>query len=295
MSFFEFPHTRTYDSDLGWLIKSMKELLDEYNALMAWKNQHDIDYRALALRVTALENNIATFEAEIERRFAALETDFDNRFNTLEVQLTNKINFMLAEAIAEIQRQIGDMRQQISNLSSELTRQRIYLEGRIKATGDYSIQYTDDKIQALINSLPEIMTVVVFNPVRGEVTSIQEAINDIYDLGRVEGLTALEYDSLQLTAAEYDALELTAFEYDRYAKTLLEEAGYIKNPYHYMISPFTGDVVPLQTVITELATLHKVYALTADEYDLKELTASDYDALELSAYDYDWHGKELIA
>ena len=70
---------------------------------------------------------------------------------------------------------------------------------------------------------------------------------------------------------------------------------YIKNPYHYMISPFTGDVVPLQTVITELATLHKVYALTAEEYDLKELTATDYDALELSAYDYDWHGKELIA
>ena len=35
MSYFEFPHTRTYDSDLGWLIKSMEELLDEYNALMA--------------------------------------------------------------------------------------------------------------------------------------------------------------------------------------------------------------------------------------------------------------------
>jgi hypothetical protein len=26
MSFFEFPHTRTYDSDLGWLIKDYKTL-----------------------------------------------------------------------------------------------------------------------------------------------------------------------------------------------------------------------------------------------------------------------------
>ena len=37
MSFFEFPHTRTYDSDLGWLIKKMEELLNEYNELVSWK------------------------------------------------------------------------------------------------------------------------------------------------------------------------------------------------------------------------------------------------------------------
>ena len=73
MSFFEFPHTRTYDSDLGWLIKSMKELLDEYNDLIAWRDQHDIDYRALLSRVTALERNIITFEAEMNRRFSGIE------------------------------------------------------------------------------------------------------------------------------------------------------------------------------------------------------------------------------
>ena len=295
MSFFEFPHTRTYDSDLGWLIKSMEELLNEYNDLIAWRDQHDIDYRALVTRVTALERNITAFEAEMNRRFSAFETDMDRKFNTLEVQLTNKINLMLAEAIAEIQRQLGFMKQQISNLSAELTNQRIYLEGRIEATEEQCTSYTDDKIQELIDSLPEILTVVVFNPVKGRVTSIQEAINDIYDLGRVEGLTAFEYDSLLLTAEEYDALELTAYEYDRFARSILEQAGIIKNPYHYMISPFTGEYVTLQTVIEDLATLHRLYALTASEYDALEFTSEDYDTLEISAYDFDWHGKELIA
>ena len=28
MSYFEFPHTRTYDSDLGWLIKTVKKLTE---------------------------------------------------------------------------------------------------------------------------------------------------------------------------------------------------------------------------------------------------------------------------
>lgn len=31
MSYFEFPHTRTYDSDLGWLIKAVEELKEKLN------------------------------------------------------------------------------------------------------------------------------------------------------------------------------------------------------------------------------------------------------------------------
>lgn len=37
MSFFEFPHTRTYDSDLGWLIKDYKHLTELYETLDQWK------------------------------------------------------------------------------------------------------------------------------------------------------------------------------------------------------------------------------------------------------------------
>lgn len=37
MSFFEFPNTRTYDNDLGWLIKNVKTVVDAVQALEAWK------------------------------------------------------------------------------------------------------------------------------------------------------------------------------------------------------------------------------------------------------------------
>ena len=36
MSFFEFPHTRTYDSDLGWLIKDYKTLDELLDAIISW-------------------------------------------------------------------------------------------------------------------------------------------------------------------------------------------------------------------------------------------------------------------
>ena len=36
MSYFEFPHTRTYDTDLGWVIKNVNTLDDVIKALNEW-------------------------------------------------------------------------------------------------------------------------------------------------------------------------------------------------------------------------------------------------------------------
>ena len=41
MSNFEFPHTRTYDSDLGWLIKCCKTVQDTLKTLEEWKAEVD--------------------------------------------------------------------------------------------------------------------------------------------------------------------------------------------------------------------------------------------------------------
>lgn len=47
MSFFEFPHTRTYDSDLGWLIKTVKKVCEEVENLDTWKVTHEEEYNQL--------------------------------------------------------------------------------------------------------------------------------------------------------------------------------------------------------------------------------------------------------
>ena len=45
MSFFEFPHTRTYDTDLGWLIKKVTSYDETIEALNTWieTNEPKID------------------------------------------------------------------------------------------------------------------------------------------------------------------------------------------------------------------------------------------------------------
>ena len=47
MSFFEFPHTRTYDSDLGWLIKEMRKIIDETGSSSEWKSKVDAELEEL--------------------------------------------------------------------------------------------------------------------------------------------------------------------------------------------------------------------------------------------------------
>ena len=283
MSFFEFPHTRTYDSDLGWLIKTMKNISDEYAELISWKNNHETDYYQLLSRVNNLENEINTFETQITAAFDELK-------NNLEEYIYDQVHEALAQLIIEL----GDVRLQIQELRSDVTRYVLELQGSIDAHDSVLRNWVEARLQQFIDDIPDLTTVNVWNPVKGYLTSIQEAVNDLYMLTRLSGLTAGEYDALQLTAAQYDALDLTAFEYDNYAKDILGMQGIYKNPLYYMNSPFTGLYVPIITVINELAHLHKADALTAAEYDALDLSASDYDAYDLTAYDYDWSGKLLL-
>ena len=61
----------------------------------------------------------------------------------------------------------------------------------------------------------------VFDPTTGLKSPLQVVIDNLYNLGRTDALTATEYDALELTATDYDAYELTAYSYDQNGKTLL--------------------------------------------------------------------------
>ena len=56
MSFFEFPHTRTYDSDLGWLIKDAKTTDDLLKALNEWAANAEIRLEDIEAFKDALNN-----------------------------------------------------------------------------------------------------------------------------------------------------------------------------------------------------------------------------------------------
>ena len=171
---------------------------DEYNALMSWKTQHESDYNNLLNRVTSLENSVNGFINEINQRF-----------NQLENELETEIYTQIQAALASLNIELGDMRAQLVSLRTDLTRAILDFNSRIEAEDTLIRDYIESRLQAFIDSIPDLTTINVYNPVKGYITSVQEAINDLYDVGRSEALTAIEYDSMGLTASEYDALQLT--------------------------------------------------------------------------------------
>lgn len=281
---YDFPHTHYYDSDLRELIRMYNEVTSDYSNLVKWMEEHKAEYDELNNKVNQLQSKLDSIIADI-----------DAEFEKLKNELSEEIFIQINELKTEVINQLTDMSNRLLEMQKELTDAINEQIGIIEGYNDYLRRYVDAKLEEFIESFPDLHTVYVYNPIKGYQTDIQTAVNDLYDLGRSYGLTASEYDSMGITANEYDALALTAIEYDQYGRDYLERAGLIKNPFHYMSSPFTGKYVPLEVVINELAALHKDDSLTATEYDALELTADYYDSLELSAYDYDWHSKTLVA
>lgn len=146
------------------------------------------------------------------------------------------------------------------------------------------------QIQLLKNSIPDLTTVYVISPYSGNLITVQEAIDELWNNLRVYALTADEYDRQQWTAKEYDDFNLTAYQYDYYAKEYV-----YADPRFYMFSPWTGERVFYQDVIMHLVELHRTNALTATAYDTKKLTATNYAGKNVTAYNYDWNGKTALA
>lgn len=300
MFYNKYPYTDFHELNLDWLLEHYQELVDQLNQINAWISEHKIQYNEAIARLTALENEINTFEAQIRAEFAALkaqqQAQLDAAINNINIEVDNK----LAQLSADVQTAIDDIYSQYDRLqiaiSEELNEFRRKVNNEItsirnemRANNQLIFQWVENRIDDFINSLPEILTVNVYNPYRGEVTDIQTAINDIYSVACIWGLTAQQYDDLGLTAEEYDNLELTAVEYDTTGYKLL-----YPDPNYYMMSPFTGEMTHIKNVVTKLCYFH-MEGLTASEYDAKELTAEEYDAYEITAFDYDWFGEQLLA
>ena len=304
----KYPYTDFHELNLDWLLETYQEIVDHITILMDWMEEHKTEYQEAMRRLEAVENEIATFEARVQAEFDRLAEEQAQAFAEQTAKLDLAIQQMkdevneeivklrrdVADAIADFQTQFNQLK---ASVEAEITQLRILINQEIvrlnetlEVNNAYIRQYVEDRIDQFINDFPTMIDLVpVYNPVRGTTTSLQQAINDLYDVARVYGLTAEQYDSLGLTAEAYDNYELTAMEYDQY--------GYIKLGYPdenwYMISPFTGQYTKVKNVVMDLAHFH-MDGLTAEEYDLLELEAEEYDDKLITAFDYDWFGKDIL-
>ena len=304
----KYPYTDFHELNLDWLLDTYQQIVTDINSVNAWVAEHKIEYQEAITELNRIANEIDTFEAQIEAQFEQLKLEQQQSFD----EQTAKLNVAIAQMTAEVQKELADFRQEFSQIIVDFTTQFnqikleiqqeiinlrvlvnqeiIKLNNLVISNNDYVRDYVENRLDQFLADFPTLLIdIPVYNPVRGKNTTLQQAIDDIYDMARMWGLTAIQYDSLGLTAEEYDNYSLTALEYDQNGYVLL---GYPDENW-YMVSPFTGQYTKVKDVVMDLAHFH-MEALTAKGYDDLELEAEEYDNKNITAFDFDWFGKDIL-
>ena len=133
--------------------------------------------------------------------------------------------------IEEIEAEVAALRSEMTKFEKDVTDSialqfaqiKVELQSMIATALVQANAYTDAVAAQLEAEIQEISIgqISLFDPTTGLYSPLQTVIDNLYDLGRTDALTASEYDALDLTATAYDAYLLTAREYDNNGKSLL--------------------------------------------------------------------------
>lgn len=143
-------------------------------------------------------------------------TKFIDEYNGKIESLEDEINNLWIE--------MNDFEGKISNeITTRFDAIKLELQAMIATTLTQANAYTDSVAARLEDEIEQISVgeINVFDPTTGIYSPLQTVIDNLYDSGRNEAITASEYDALDLSATAYDAYDLTAYNYDQKAKTLL--------------------------------------------------------------------------
>lgn len=162
-------------------------VLKKLNEIIAQTNQNTKFIDNYSGKIEEIEAEVASMRQELTDFETAINTSITNQFNQIKLELQSMIATTLTQANAYTDSVAAILEQEIENVS--------------------------------------VGAIELFDPSTGIYSPIQVVINNLYNLGRTDALTATEYDTLDdgepLTATAYDAYELTAFSYDQNAKSLL--------------------------------------------------------------------------
>ena len=153
--------------------------------------------------ITEMYNNLVLLKEYVDKYLVDIEDVKE------EIKLINETITVLQTAIEQNKNDIQTVRLELINLINENY-------NLLKEYVDYNVEVLDDKITNI-----QIGAINVYNPTNGLLQPLQEVINSLYEISNKDGLSATEFDALDLTATEFDNYEITAYDFDSQGKTIL--------------------------------------------------------------------------
>lgn len=183
----------------GWAIANFPFIEEDFDELTLYGMICKISEYLNEMREQVNKNTETAVEyeqylLEIQAKVTQLEEDY-NRF---KVEINEEIDRRFAELTYQLE----------SEINTQLAYMRYYIDTQYNELN----QKIDDVIAGDIK---------VYDPTTGLLSPIQVVINNIFDMNRVDAISATEFDELELTATEFDEKEISAYNFDVSGKALL--------------------------------------------------------------------------
>ena len=194
----KYPYTNFHDINLDYILNRLKAIEEEVTKVSdisaQWEDtliQITSDLDTLEAMYQKMLNDNEVFKNNIYNSFAVLNDDINNKFNNLRSDIDAQFN-----------QYIYDSNLRINSLSNQITAMNRKLD------------------DALANLW---LNMTMINPFTGVEEGVLNVIDYLASLHMQDGISAGEYDALELTAQVYDNKQLTAREYDTQANILLRQ------------------------------------------------------------------------
>ena len=189
-----YRESMSYEEQVLWLCNIIEnEITPKVNELIDIVDNIDINFDEINEKINIIQNDIMIIQNEYQTLNSKVNQNTED-IQALDSRITNEIN----------------------TLDSTL---RALINSNYNTLKDY-VDYQDNILNEKIDNI-QIGAINVYDPTTGILSPLQVVINNLYQIGNKDGLTAGEFDALELTASGFDAYEITAYEFDSQGKIIL--------------------------------------------------------------------------
>ena len=137
MSYFDFPHTRNYDTDLSFLIDEYQRLLTKVEELIGKIDEGDVATlqdlsKAIApilQQIQELNATIAPISQQITQLESAIPTKTSQLTNDSDFVTSSSVNSTINTAVSSLTQQIQEVESNIPTTTNQLTNNSNFVVG----------------------------------------------------------------------------------------------------------------------------------------------------------------------
>lgn len=284
-----YPYTNIHELNLDWILDEIKKFREELEQIEDYGDritQLEVETDNLERDLSALSNNLESFKRSAESTHENLQRQIRDNNNNIISLKSYVLNFedRNKDEHKDFDRRINNLVQNYAIILQDLARIRVLIADGDERTLIVAKDYADLLLEEFKREFPKLYDLYVFSPITGQIVTVQEALNELYEAYRFYAITAKDFDELGWTAEELDRKGLTALELDTNSKALLQR---FEREEYVIRNPWFGDFVDFKDVLYKLVGFH-IPTLNCYQRDLRELTAEELDGREYNAYYLDW-------